>query len=323
MITDINFINSDPNIYKIENKDRSTFDAIISGVEYIPYKMDTFDLYKSLYVHFIHIVGRKLIENKIGVTHNTSDVIYIRFLQFMELTSNLKSCYRVKNIIIYNYDDPQKAYVSTPISVFDSNTESCKNSLTNVFIPVSLIGGIQAHRNTLIYDPITKNVYLLEPNGTEDNLHIIQLFTNYFSGTKYHFKGTYPNLVNVCYHAGFCNILSILQYFLDISKQDKYQVFRCYFLKYLKWEYKAMFSGNYTVNMFKLLKMFDLKNLKINDTAFSSLDEAMPVIKDIKNTDLFTISFEVSNKYYEIGESFKLYNENCLSYNYFGKKYRN
>jgi ankyrin repeat protein len=181
-------------------------------------------------------------------TRSMADYVYIRLLEFMDKSNEY--CKTLKTIEI---GDPEKLKQQsilgkeTPIEYFKEVIRRCSNGeprTKNILIPLIMYYKDHiAHRNTLIVTPDDK-VYRLEPNHKREGDEIQTILIRYFkdSGYKYssHFKPETPR--TFCNHGGFCNVMAVLHYFIDITEASQVKKV---LVDYFKWEYMNLYNKRF------------------------------------------------------------------------------
>ena len=284
LINEVHFIDNSSDLFKTKYNEEEIklFNLLIAGLNYTKYTKSDNKLF-----HFFYTKLMDLLKENLKVDGYIYKIVYVRFLQFMEIEITQKSCYTLEDIQIINADLPT-AKILTSIYVFNKILKRCENTITNILIPVriTLSKGDVGHRNTLIVTP-DKEVYLIEPNGINDN-YITKLFENYFKETEYKFMGFYKYQLNYCVHGGFCNLFAILLYFLKSDKYYQYSELKEYIVKYFMWEYKNIVKQPYIENensMYYILEYISKYGLKRTiDKGFALQGFALQEITDKLHT---------------------------------------
>jgi hypothetical protein len=301
LINEVHFIDNSSDLFKtITHKGNILeFNTLITGLnctEYSKYH------HKSFFFFYERLMS--LLRNYLKTGGNIGYIVYVRFLQFMEIEIlYLKSCYKIEDIEIKNADLPT-AKIITPINVFNNILKRCENTITNILIPVLIFfsDGGDTHRNTLIVTQ-DKEVYLIEPNGINDN-YITKLFEKYFKETEYKFMGFYKYQLNYCRHGGFCNLFAILLYFLKSDKIYEYSELKEYIVKYFMWEYNNICKKPYIENensMFDVIQYINdnpnkRNELYLNGRAIRTITDKLSNISIFDNNQIISSNVVINDE---------------------------
>lgn len=341
LINEVHFIDNSSDLFKTITDKGSIleFNTLIAGLNYTIYTKSDNKHFRFFYAELM-----SLLEQCLKVDGDIYSIVYIRFLQFMEIEITQKSCYTIENIIIID-TGLITANIITSIDTFNNMIKKCKNNKTNILIPVHLFykDSYETHKCTLVVTP-DKEVYFIEPNGITEK-DCIKLFEIYFKETEYKFMGFYKYQQNYCSHGGFCNLFAILLYFLKSDKIYEYSELKEYIVKYFMWEYKNIVKKTYIENKnsmyyileyiskyglrriidkgFTLQEVIDkLHNIRIYDDGkikyiLESIvfgDELKNNISELRNP---SISYRINLDFYKLSSSNKI---NADNKNSFGKK---
>ena len=232
------------------------------------------------------------------------DYMYIRLLEFLDKSNEY--CKTLQFIEIGDPEPLEKFSIlgkETPIEYFKEVIRRCSNGqprTKNILVPLTIRSKDRwGHRNTLIVTPDDK-VYRLEPNHKNKSDEIETILIRYFkdSGYKYssHFKPEIP--ARFCDHGGFCNVLAVLHYFIDITEASQVKKM---LVDYFKWEYKHIYGKTFVylkdplhdiINLYSTLlnKNKDFIKLRINNTGDPLVDTFKEFkINGIPSSDIFIL----------------------------------